>query len=708
MAVLEKIRNKSGLLIGIIGLALLAFILTDFVSGSGILFGRNMDVGEINGNSVSGQEFSEKLAQYEENYKNAQGSSTIDENTREQIVNQIWNEYIDKYVFDVQYQKSGIAVHPDELFDMIQGENIDPQVEQIPIFKDSVTQQFSRNRVLNFLKNQLTNEADPEGRMRKNWADFEQQLVKGRMKAKYANLIKKSVYFTSLQAKRDYSDKNNYADVRIISQRLEVIPDSTIKLTDADYKEFYAQRKHEFEQAEETRKIEYVVFTVAPSPQDREALVNSMEELKVEFANVSDDSLFVSVNSEQPFSNKYLTASEVPSSISDAVFAEGVGSLHGPWTEDNSVKIAKVLAFKAASDSVRARHILISTKDGVDIKNARKRADSLLAEVKKGQNFALLALQFSEDPGSKVKGGDLDWFTEGTMVPTFNDACFNGKVGDLVVVESDYGAHLINIQEKTKPKNKVKLGVIQKRIVPSSETEEKMYYNADEFAGNSSNYEDFKKLAEEKGYFLVPYDGLKISDRRINDLSESREMVRWVFDEKTKIGDVSKVFNIGENYVVASLLSLKAKGIPPLDQLKASIEPAVIKWRKTQILAEKFNKAAEGASTLEAIAEKLGLEVVNNDKITFSTYALPNHGNEPKVLGYSFGLSLNKISKAIEGNNAVFILQVVKTYEEGEKPENWEEKKKQMATNARYRIDGQLNQALTKKANITDNRARFF
>jgi peptidyl-prolyl cis-trans isomerase D len=708
MAVLENIRNRSGLLIILVGLALLAFILTDLVSGSNVLFGKSLDIGEINGVKISAQEFNEKYVQYEENVKNANGVTSIDENTRQQIVDQIWNELIDKHIFNVQHSKAGIAVSSAELFDMIQGNNVDPQVKQIPIFQDSITGEFSPNRVLDFLKNRLTEEADPEGRMRKNWTDFEQQLIKARMKTKYANLVKRGMYYTSLQARRDFTDKNDYASFRVIAKNLELIPDTTVKLNDEDFKTFYNERKHEYEQAEETRRIEYVVFNVTATPQDREAIVSSLSELIDEFRNATDDSLFVSVNSDEPSFGDFIPSAKLPPVISDAVLNGGIGSVHGPYFDDNFMKLTKVVAYKAASDSVKARHILISTREGLDVASAMRRADSLKNEVKKGKNFADLARQFSEDPGSKENGGDLGWFTEGMMVPTFNDACFNGKVGDLVVVESPYGAHLINIQEKTKPRNKVKLAEIKKRIAPSTETEEKVYYNADEFAGNSSNYESFKKLAEEKNYYIVPYDGLRISDRRINDLSESKELVRWAFDEKTKIGDVSKVFNIGEVYVVASLVNIKAKGIPPLDQMKASIEPAVIKWKKGKLVAEQFAQALSGASDINAVAAKLNLEVEDGNRINYSSYSIPNYGYEPKVLGNVFGLPINKISQPIIGNNAVFIVQVTSRESEGEKPESWDEKKKQLSNNARFRVDGQLNQALTKKANIIDNRARFF
>jgi len=706
MAVLEQIRNKSGLLLVIVGLAMLAFILTDFVSGSGLLFGRDRNMGEINGNVVSAQEFSEKLLQYEETYKMNNGVSNIDENTRYEISNTIWNEYLDKYLFSVQYEKAGIAVHPDELFEMLQGENADQQVQQVQIFKDSITGMFDKNLVIDFLKNRLTEEGDPDGRWRKNWAEFEQQLIKGRKKAKYENLVKKGVYYTSLQAKRDYLDKNEFADIKLIGKTLEFIADSTVNLSDADLKAYYEEHKNEFEQSEETRRVEYVVFNIAPSPQDREALVQSLEELADEFKSTSDDSLFITINSEDRFNNAFLPLSNVSPVIYDSVAKGKVGNVFGPYVEDNFVKIAKVLAFKAVSDSVRARHILISSNN-LDVKLAMKKADSLMAEVKKGKNFAALALQFSEDPGSQVKGGDLGWFTEGTMVPSFNDACFNGKVGDLVVVESPYGAHLINIQEKTKPKNKVQLGIIQKKIIPSTDTEEKSYYQADEFAGNSNNYEAFKKLAEEKGYFIVPYEGLKISDRRVNDLGESKEMVRWAFNETTKVGAVSQVFNIGQQNVVAALVSVRAKGIPAFDQMKAQIEPAAKKWKKGLTVAEQFNKAAEGATSLETIAEKLNVEVEELTRLTFASYSISSYGFEPKLLGNIFGLKLNNISKAIQGNNSVFIIQVLNRAEEGEQPTSWDEKKKQLATNARFRVSGQLSQTLLKKANITDNRARY-
>ncbi|MFN4123254.1 MAG: peptidylprolyl isomerase [Flavobacteriales bacterium] len=708
MAVLEKIRNRSGLLIVLVGLALLAFILTDLVSGSNVLFGRSLDVGEINGVKISAQEFNEKFVQYEENVKNASGTSNIDENTRQQIVDQIWNELIDKHVFSVQHAKAGVAVSPAELFDMIAGNNVDQQVSNIPIFKDSITGEFSKDKVLDFLRNRLTEEADPDGRMRKNWIDFEEQLKKSRMKTKYANLVKKSMYYTTLQARRDFTDKNDYATFRLIAQNLDVIPDTTVKLTDEDFKTFYNERKHEYEQAEETRRIEYVVFNVAPSPQDREAVVNSMQELVDEFKNAENDSAFVFLNSDEPSFGDFIPAAKIPPVISDAAVNGSVGNVLGPYFEDNFIKIAKIVAFKAMSDSVKARHILISTQNGLDMATAMRRADSLKSEVKKGKNFADLARRFSDDPGSKENGGDLGWFTEGMMVPTFNDACFNGKAGDLVTVESPYGAHLINILEKTRPRNKVKLAEVKKRITASSETESKVYYNADEFAGNANNYQTFKKLAEEKNYYIVPYDGLRISDRRINDLQESRELVRWAFDEKTRIGDVSKVFSIGDVFVVGSLVNVKSKGIPPLDQMKTTIEPAVIKWKKGKQVAEKFAQAASGATDMEAIASKLNLQVEDGNRITYASYSIPNYGYEPKVLGNAFGLALNKISAPIIGNNAVFIIQVTARESEGEKPENWDDKKKQLSNNARFRVDGLMNQALTKKANIVDNRARFF
>jgi peptidyl-prolyl cis-trans isomerase D len=299
MAVLESIRSKAGtIVVVVIGLALFSFVMQDlFSSGNSIFNNRDTDIGEINGETVKGEEFQRRLSVAEENYKRNQGVSGVDDNTRQQLINQIWNEYLDEFLFDGQMAEAGVAVSDDELFDMIQGDNINPQVTQIPLFQDSITKQFDRNRVIKFLKTQLSEENDPDGKYRESWAEFEKSLAKQRVKSKYNTLIRKAVYVTTAHAKFDFASKNTTASVRLVAKKFDTVADSTIAVTDEDMKKYYDAHNFEFEQKDETRKVEYVVFQVNPSAQDREDLNKNIALLKTEFQATADDSAFVNANS---------------------------------------------------------------------------------------------------------------------------------------------------------------------------------------------------------------------------------------------------------------------------------------------------------------------------------------------------------------------------------------------------------------------------
>ncbi len=710
MAVLERIRSKAGtIVVVVIGLALFSFVMQDlFSNGSSIFSGSDREIGEINGHSVDGEEFSRRLSKAEDNVKQSQGTSGVDDNTRQQLVNQIWNEYLDEYLFNEQMEEAGVAVSDDEIFDMIQGENIHPQVMQIPLFQDSLTKQFDRNKVLKFLQTQLSEENDPDGKYRESWAEFEKSIAKQRLKTKYNNLLRKAVYVTKAQAKFDFNNKNTAAAYRVIVKKYDTVADSTITVTDEEMKKYYDEHNFEFEQKEETRKLEYVVFQVNPTPEDRAELFKSMEELKAGFMASTDDTSFVNANSSEGFRIESIKRGKIAPQIDSAVFSGTPGSVYGPFADDASLKLVKLQGFKATSDSVMARHILISTQGGMSIAAATAKADSLKAAIKAGADFSLLAMQFSEDPGSKTKGGDLGWFTEGTMVPEFNDACFNGNVGDMVTVNTQYGAHLINITNKTRSSNKAQVVYLSKKIEPSTRTVDEYYAKANDFAVAAQDYDAFKKQAEEKGMFIVSYDRLLPNDRQVNDLTNSREMVQWAYNPERALKEVSKVFDIEGRYVVASLTGIKNKGIPPFDQLKETLKPLAIREKKAATFTKEFSDAMAGATTIEALAGKMNLQLDTVDAtLTFSTNSIPMFGFEPQVIGRTFSLPVKKLSKPIKGNTGVFVV-VVNSITPGVLPTDLTETRKQYAQSMSGRVENSVYNALIKKGNVEDKRYRFF
>ncbi len=708
MAVLERIRSRAGTIVVIvIGLALVSFVLQDlFSSGNSIFRGGANTIGEINGNSISGEEFASRLNAAEEKYKRNQNASGVDENVRQQLINDLWNEYLDQYIFDKEFNSTGVDVAEDELFDMVQGENVDPQVQQIPLFQDSITRQFDRNRVIRFLKTQLTEENDPDGKFRESWGDFEKSLMKARRKAKYNNLIKKAMYVTSAQAKNSYNERSRSVTYRMVGKSYDSLADSLVKISDDDYKKYYDEHKHELEQQDETRKLEYVVFQVNPTPEDRAELMTSMEQIKTQFQATDNDTTFANANSANGFREESVKRGSLNIQIDSAVFAGTPGTVYGPFVDGNDVKVVKLRGFKSASDSVKARHILISTQKGISEIAAMAKADSLKKVIQSGGDFAALATLLSDDPGSKIKGGDLGFFPEGAMVPEFNSACFDGKVGDLVVVKTQFGAHLINIQDKTKPTNKASLVFISRPVEPSNKTNEAVFNSANDFAVNAENYEAFKKKADEKKIFIVKANSIRPTDRQVNDLANSRELVTWAFNEETEVNTVTKVLELDGKYVVAALTGKRDKGVPPLDQVKEDIEPLVKRMKKGEMFEKEL--ALSGATSIDAFAARVKLTADAPNSLNFASYSLPNYGYEPKLAGTIPYSKINVLNGPVRGNAGVFVYVVETITEAPPMTGDIKDLKKQLASGLQGRVDMGVYTSLQKKAGVEDKRYRFF
>lgn len=708
MAVLERIRSRAGTIVVIvIGLALVSFVLQDlFSSGNSMFRGGANTIGEINGNSVSGEEFASRLNAAEEKYKRNQNASSVDENVRQQLINDLWNEYLDQYLFDKEFNSTGVNVAEDELFDMVQGDNVDPQVQQIPLFQDSITRQFDRNRVIRFLKTQLSEENDPDGKFRESWSDFEQSLMKARRKAKYNNLIKKAMYVTTAQAKNSYNERGRSVTYRMVGKSYDLLADSLVKISDDDYKKYYDEHKHELEQQDETRKLEYVVFQVNPTPEDRAELMGSMEQIKTQFQAAANDTLFANANSSSGFREESVKRGSLNIQIDSAVFAGTPGTVYGPFVDGNDVKVVKLRGFKSASDSVKARHILISTQKGITEIAAMAKADSLKKVIQAGGDFAALATMLSDDPGSKIKGGDLGFFPEGAMVPEFNSACFDGKVGDLVVVKTQFGAHLINIQDKTKPTNKASLVFISRPVEPSNKTNEAVFNSANDFAVTAENYEAFKKKADEKKIFIVKANSIRPTDRQVNDLANSRELVTWAFNDETDLNTVTKVLELDGKYVVAALTGKRDKGVPPLDQVKEDIEPLVKRMKKGELFEKEF--ALAGATTIDAFAARVKLNVDAPNSVNFASYSLPNYGYEPKLAGIIPYSKINVLNGPVRGNAGVFVYVVETITEAPPMTGDIKELKRQLIGSSQGRVDMGVYTSLQKKAGVEDRRYRFF
>ncbi|MBI2280754.1 MAG: SurA N-terminal domain-containing protein [Bacteroidetes bacterium] len=642
MAVIGKIREKSALLMIIIGVAMLAFILGDMFQAGQSFFGGDNNVGVIGDDKVSAIDFNNQYELAISRWE-LQNKSTANEQIRESLLEQVWNDIIREKVVVSQVNELGITVSPQELFDMIQGNEPHPQVKQA--FSNPQTGEFNPTQVLQFLKSLETMPVENKNQ----WLLFEEGIQKERVTAKYFNLIKKGFYAPKAFAKRIYKEQTEKRNISFVAKRYTSVADSTIILTEEEKLAYYKEHKNEYKQ-DASRTIEYVKFDVTPSQLDIEEAKKWMTEAAVEFKASTNDSAYVMFNSDVPFDAVYYTKENMPYVADSNFFETEIGTVSELFEENNSFVLAKLTNTKLVSDSVKARHILLKTTQPGD-STAYFKLDSIKTVIQKGGKFDVIAKEISEDVGSAIEGGDLGWFKEGQMVPEFNEACFNGKKGDLTIVQTQFGFHLIEITAQGDKVKKVQVGKIYRNIEPSNTTFDEVFAKASNFYSTNNSSDNFAK-ATEGGEFLKRIAEVKVSDKEIAGLDSPRELIRWAY--KNDKGEVSAPFQFGQTFVVAHLAEVKEEGIAPIDQVEIQVELGAKKKKK----AEMFINEMKGFTNLQELAAKIGGTVEVSNDVTFSSYSVPVMGQEPRIIGMIPTLQKGQMSIPLEGQTGVFVVLV--------------------------------------------------
>jgi peptidyl-prolyl cis-trans isomerase D len=698
MAMISKIRSKAGLLIGIVGFSLLAFILGDLLSHNRDLFSSNdSSVGVISGNKIDVRDFEDQVQITVNSYKLNNNTETVDQNTMDQLREQTWNQIVNNEIIGKQFIKLGLNVSPDELFDMVKGKNPHPQIKQA--FTDAKTGEFSTANVINFLKNM---DNDKTGRTRAQWNVFEKAIMEERLQQKYNDLVKQGLFVTTLEAKEDFISKNRSASVKFIFLPYSTVVDSTVKVSDADLKAVYNANLKRYKQ-EASRGIEYVTFEVTPSQVDLKAAKESIIKTTEEFRAATNDSLFVAQNSDAPFDASFKKRGSFSPNVDSLIFNSAIGTLIGPYQENNGYKIAKLTAVKMMPDSVNARHILLKVADANAKDAVMKTADSLKAAIKSGSNFAVLATLFSTDDGSKIKGGDLGWFAAGMMVPEFNDACFNGKKGDVTIVQTQFGIHIIEIVNQSGLSKQVQVAIVDRNIEASSKTYQMVYAKANEFANKNNTAVAFDKAVKDQNLSKLLDNNILENAKQVGGLENSRELVRWAF--KGEVGDISKAFEFGNKFTVAKLTIAKEKGFSTLEEVKDQVTFEARRDKKAEQFIEKFTKA--GKSSLAAIAASVGQPEQSAEQVNFASTQLGAGGMEPAVVGAIVTMKPNTVSAPIKGMNGVYVVSV-NSFTEAVMPKDIKETRQQVTQQLQQRASYEVNNALREKANIDDRRGKFY
>lgn len=709
MAQLETIRQKGPLVALVIGIALLAFILGDLVRSGKFIFNKSeLVVAEIAGNSVEYPDFQRKIEEVSEIYRSRSGGS-LDQQTAERIRMQVWEQVVRENVLESEYDELGVDVSSGELSDMVLGKNIDPTVKQL--FSNPETGEFNRGLVNQFLTN--LKKANPNDPNKSYWLYIESEIKKNRQYQKYVNLISKGLYVTKNEAEDEYVSKNKKANIKYVMKPLSSVPANTIKVTDNEISEYYETHKDDYKQ-NESRDIEYVTFEVKPSAEDKEDARKWIEDIAKDFKETDDVEQFIRLNDpDHPMDRKHYTKDELPTNVSVAMFNAEAGEVYGPYLENGTYKLAKLVETIEFPDTVKARHILIQpdarTKEAYDV--AKAKADSLKTLITEGADFAELAKEHSTDKGSAVKGGDLGWFKEGSMVRQFNDTCFYGNPGDIKIAETQYGFHIIEILEQGVKSPKVQVAFLNKPIEASKQTIDNVYQEASKFIGINNTPQKFDQAIQDKGINKKIAKNLTPMAKQIAGLGESRDIVRaaYLTDKGQIIKDSqgNPVFEFEGKFVVGKLVTIREEGIQPLDVVKEVVRTQVVKEKQIAQLEKELNEKLQGKTSIDGLASDMGVEVKEASDISFSSYQIRGAGFEPKVIGAVSNLEPNKLSKPIAGNNGVFIVEVADVTD-ANIPENIDGEKRTLLRSVRTRAYAQAYSALKDAANVVDNRARFY
>ena len=707
MAVLNKIRQRSVFLIVIIALALFSFVLADLIRNGGAISQKAENtIATINGKDIDRTEFARKVEVASRSFGGGSSSSI-------QAVNYVWNQEVRETVFAEQFEELGIRVGEDQVNVLLE-----ESLTTNPTFQNEAGV-FDKAKMQEYVAN--VKATSPQAYQQ--WLDFEASVSKSAREKTYLNMIKAGVGSTLKEGELVYKMENDNVDIKFVQLPFSSIEDAEVKITDAEIKAYVDANADQY-QADASRSIRYVMFKEVPSQEDEDQIKEEVASLlndKVEFnkttqtndsvlgfKNTKNAEEFVNQNSAIKFENNFKFKKDLPASVSDTLYNLEIGGVYGPYKDGDYMKISKVIAHKQIPDSVKANHILVSWAGlgtAGDTKRtkeeAKKLADSIINVTKADKTkFAALATEFSADNSNKDKGGDLGYFTPGRMVPAFNDYCFENKIGDQGIVETQFGYHIISIEDQKNEQKAVKIATVAQKIEPSEKTINAIFTETTKFQISAKD-KDFEEVSKENELTVRPVNNIKELDENIPGLGSRRSIVQWAFKEEAKVGEVKR-FDIPDGYAVVQLTAKSDKGVMKIEDASAAVKSILIKEKKAEILKNKIS-----GSELDAIAQGQGQTVKVASAVNMKTPTISGAGTEPKVVGAAFALEIGKVSGPIVGNNGVYVVEVTKkTPASG--LDTYMSYTAQTSKTQVGAVDTKVFEALKEAAEIEDKRSKFY
>lgn len=702
MAALQKIRSKSGLLVGIIALGLFAFIfpwseISTFVN-------KIKDKAfVVNGEVVTTKSYSDRITQFENFQKMMTGQSSLDEMTTSQIRESVYQQMVKEMMLDEEAEKLGLAVTSEELNDMVYGAEISPVLYQIPFFTNPQTGQFEKAYLTQFLSeiNQDPNSFDATTKAeimarREVWAFIQSMMKYNRLEEKYVSLVGGTFIPTETEAKATFDNGKKVVDISYVSQRYSSIPDSTVQVSDNEIKALYDQRKNNYKLNTELRKISYFIKDVVPSDEDYAIVEKEINEVYEKLKTTDNAAALVNEYSSNQYVDVNYSVSALPLDMKAFVESANVGDIQAPIRENQSFVTYKVLSKSSQADSVRLQLIPLQVADE---KVSAFLADSLFNVIKGGKDFGTVAAEMY--PGANIEpswANELSLVREG--IPT--KEIFAASKGEILNLDVNGVRLLVKIDDKTAPVAKVKLAVIEMPVIISDKTQNAIDNELNMFVAENGNFENFDKAAMDKGYPIMSNVTVHPAEFSLGQATGTRQVIHWAFN--SEVGEVKK-FDLSDKRIVALNKKEIVGDYMPVSEVTSALKAELITNKKAEKIISDLK--AKNLTSLSAYAQDINANVDTANFVTFQTNSITGVGYEPIMNVYAKVGESNKLSSPLKGRSGVYVMEITNVTDD---PKEYDSKQAKLAIkqNMMYQLMTQSVSVLRDKMGVEDNRVKFW
>lgn len=712
MATLQKIRSKGPLLVIVIGLALFAFIAGDAWKVLQPHQGKQ-DVGEVNGEVLSAQDYQKMVDELSEVIKLTNGLNSLTEDQLNNVKDQVWQSYVNNKLIAEQAEKLGLKVTDAEIQSIID-QGTHPLLMQTP-FRNPQTGMFDKDMLKKFLVDYANLNASQMPaqyveyyqKMGAFWQFVEKTLAQSTLAEKYQNLVTKSLISNPVAAEDAFNSRTEQSDLLLAGVPYSSINDSTVQVSDSEIKDRYNEKKEQFKQLVETRDIRYIDVKVVPSDADRKAVEKEVTEYSNQLASTTADfGTFVrSTGSSVNYSDVPVSKSVFPADVASRLDSTNVNEVYGPYYNqtDDSFNAFKLLAKVSSPDSIQFRQIQVYADTEEKTKTL---ADSIYNALKGGADFAAVAKIYGQT-------GEATWVNaqswEGSELDADNskfiNTLLNQPVNELANLNMGQANLILQVMNKKSMQTKYKVAVVKREVEFSKETYNAAYNKFSQFVAQNTTIDSMVKNAEESGYTLMPRTDLSSAEHYVGGVRSTREALKWIFAAKP--GEVSPLYEGGENdhLMVVALDKIHEAGYRDINSVAEMLRAEIRRDKKAEKIMEEMKK-------YNSIAQVKGMKDAVSDSVKHVTFSAPAYisvtrSSEPVIGAVAAKTAANKVSAPIKGNGGVYMIQV---YAKEKGSEKFDAKQEETTlTNMAVRIAGnQLINDLYQKAKVVDQRYLFF